>query len=122
MEEINKVELEIQVSMADATDEELDRTTRQLLSELRELDVESASLVRTEAAPEGSKGDPVVLGSISVDVLAAVLPSVIALIQVWVTRKQGRMVRFKSRGIDFEGSVEDLQKLLEKMDQGRRRK
>ncbi len=122
MEDTTKVELEIQVSVVDATDEELDRATRQLLSELRELDVESAKLVRAESAPEGSKGDPVTIGSITVDVLTVVLPSLIALVQVWATRKQGRIVRFRSRGIDFEGSAEDLQKLLEKMDQGRKRK
>ncbi len=51
MEEANKTEFEIQVNIADATDEELDRFTRQLLSELRELDVDSATLTKSDSAP-----------------------------------------------------------------------
>jgi hypothetical protein len=77
MEETNKAEFEIQVSIADATDEELDFTTRQLLSELRELNVESAELV---------KGESVTIGSITIGVLPVVLPSVLRLVQAWVTR------------------------------------
>ncbi len=42
MDETEKVEFHIEVSETDATEEDVDRMTRQLLSELRELDVESA--------------------------------------------------------------------------------
>ena len=55
--------------------EELDRLTRQLRTEIQELDVESVELVRSEEAPEGAKsGDPVALGVLAVEVLTAMVP------------------------------------------------
>jgi hypothetical protein len=114
MEEKEQAEFELQVSIADATDEELDRFTRQLLSEIRNLDVESVELTRGGSAPQGSKGDPITLGSMVLDVLPAVLPSVIGLVQSWVTRGQGRTVKFKNKEFEFEGSPEELYKILEK--------
>lgn len=122
MEDINKADLEIQVSATDATDEELDRMTRQLLSELRELDVESVKLAKGELAPDGSKGDPITIGAIAMEVLPVAIPSVIALVQAWMTRAQGRTVKFKSKGIEFEGSPEELQKLLVSLEKGKRKK
>ena len=122
MEENNKAEFQLEVSATDATDEELDRMTRQLLSELRELNVESAELTKGGPAPSGSKGDPIALGSIALELFPAVLPSVIGLVQSWMTRGQGRTVKFKGRGIEFEGSPEELQKLLASLDRGRKKK
>jgi hypothetical protein len=122
MEDNYMVEFEIQVSSTDATDEELDRMTRQLLSKLRELDVESAELEKSGPAPDGSKGDPITIGAIAIDLLPAVLPSVIGLVQAWMTHGQGRTVKFKSKGIEFEGSPEELQKLLEKLEKGKKKK
>jgi hypothetical protein len=122
MEENNKAEFHIEVSAADATDEELDRMTRQLLSELRELNVESAELTKGGLAPAGSKGDPIALGSIALELFPAVLPSVIGLVQSWMTRGQGRTVKFKGKGIEFEGSPEELQKLLASLEKGRKKK
>jgi hypothetical protein len=115
MEEINELEFEVQVIESGATDEELDGATRQLLSELRELNVESVELVRSEAAPAGTKGDPVTLGAISLTVLPVAIPSIITFIQTWVMRKQGRTVKFKGKGIEFEGSPEEFQKLLDRL-------
>ena len=122
MEETNKAEFHIEVSATDATDEELDSMTRQLLSELRELNVESAELTKGEPAPFGSKGDPIALGSIALELFPAVLPSVIGLVQSWMTRGQGRTVKFKGKGIEFEGSPEELQKLLASLDKGKKKK
>jgi len=122
MEENNIAEFEIEVSATDATDEELDRMTRQLLSELRELDVESAELTKGGLAPEGSKGDPITLASIALELFPAVLPSVIGLVQAWMTRRQGRTVKFKGKGIEFEGSPEELQKLLARLEKGKKKK
>jgi len=96
--------------------------TRQLLSELRELNVESAELTKGEPAPFGSKGDPIALGSIALELFPAVLPSVIGLVQSWMTRGQGRTVKFKGKGIEFEGSPEELQKLLASLDKGKKKK
>jgi len=121
MEETNKAEFEIQVNATDATDEELDRMTRQLLAELRETNVESVVLAKGASAPEGSKGDPITIGAIALEVMPVAIPSVIALVQAWIMRGHGRIVKFKSKGIEFEGSPEELQKLLEKLEKGKKK-
>ena len=120
MQDSDKAEFEIQVSISEATDEELDRATRQLLSELRETDVESAELTKGEDVSKGAKsGEAVTMGSIVVSALPTVLPSVITLVQGWVTRGQGRTVKFKGKVgrevIEFEGPPEELQKLLDRL-------
>ena len=114
----NAIELEIEVLAKDTTEEDLDKMTRNLLKELRGTNVESANLVSIGTAPEGSKGDPVTIGTLALEVLPVVLPSVIALVQAWVMRGQGRTVKFKGKGIEFEGSPEELKKLLERLEKG----
>ncbi|NOH02309.1 MAG: hypothetical protein HND47_10310 [Chloroflexi bacterium] len=57
--------LEIKVLAGDATEDELDKMTRNLLTELRGVDVESAVLVSPGDAPEGTKGDPITIGTIA---------------------------------------------------------
>jgi hypothetical protein len=118
----NLIELEIEVLAKDTTEEDLDMLTRNLLKELRETDVTSANLVSIGTAPEGSKGDPVTIGTLSLEVLPIVLPAVIGLVQAWVMRGQGRTVKFKGKGFEFEGSPEELQKLLEKLEKGKKKK
>jgi len=123
MEETDKAEFQIEVSATDATDEELDRMTRQLLSELRELNVESAELAKGDSAPSGTKSvDPVVLGNIAIAVLPAFLPKIVDTVQSWATRGQGRTVKFKGKGIEFEGSPEELHKLLASLEKGKKKK
>jgi hypothetical protein len=122
MNETDQVEFNIEVSAPDTSTEDIDWMTRQLLSELRELDVESVELTKGGTAPAGSKGDPITLGSIAIQVLPAVLPSVIGLVQSWAARGQGRTVKFKGKGIEFEGSPEDFQKLIEALEKGKRKK
>ena len=116
------IKLEIEVLAKDTTEEDLDEMTRNLLKELRGTDVTSANLVSIGPAPEGSKGDPVTIGMLALDVLPTALPSVIALVQAWVMRGQGRTVKFKGKGIEFEGSPEELQKLLAKLEKGKKKK
>jgi hypothetical protein len=118
MNETDQVEFNIEVGAKDATEEELDRLTRHLLTELRGLDVESAELAKSGPIPLGAKGDPIAIGSIALELLPAVLPSVIGLLQAWITRGQERTVKFKARGIEFEGSPEEFQKLLETLGRG----
>ena len=65
------IELEIEVLAKDTTEEDLDKMTRNLLKELRETDVTSANLVSIGTAPEGSKGDPVTIGTLALEVLPA---------------------------------------------------
>jgi len=111
-------QLNIEISASDATVEDIDWLTRQLLSELRELDVESAQLTGGGTAPAGAKGDPISIGSIALELLPSVLPSVLGLVQAWLSRGQGRTVKFKGLGIEFEGSSEDLHKLIETLSRG----
>jgi len=125
MEEINSdnpIKLEIEVLAEDATEEELDKLTRNLLSELKETDVESATLMSIGSAPEGSKGDPITIGTLAITALPIVLPSVIDVIKGWASRGKGRIVKFKGKGIEFEGSPEELQKLLKSLEKGKKKK
>ena len=110
-------ELNIEITASDATEEDLDRMTRQLLSELRETDVESAELAKGDEVPTGTKSaESVTMGSIMISVLPAVLPMIVELVQAWAARGHGRTVKFKGQVggglIEFEGSAEELQKLL----------
>jgi hypothetical protein len=97
-----------------------------LLSELSELDVESAELARGGLAPQGTKGDPITTGSIALAVLPTVLPKIIETIQGWLLRGSNHTVKFKSKvsgqTIDFEGSSEDLQKILATLSKVKKKK
>jgi len=117
-----KLALDFEVIVPDATEEELDSNTHQLLSELKELNVESADLAKGESALSGSKGDPITIGTIALEVLPVALPGVIAFVQAWVMSGQARTVKFKGNGIEFEGSPEELQNLLATLQQGKSRK
>ncbi len=123
MDNPDLTQVTIEISAADATEEDIDQMTRQLLSELRETDVDSAELARGGSAPHGTKsGDPVAIGSIMISALPTVLPAVVALVQAWSARGQGRTVKFKGKGIEFEGSPEKLQKLLASLEKGKKKK
>jgi hypothetical protein len=116
------LDFEIEVIASDATEEDLDEMTRNLLSELQETDVESVELVSLGVAPQGSKGDPITIGTLAMTVMPAVLPEVINMIKAWAGRKEGRTVKFKGKGIEFEGSAEDLEKLLARLNDGKKKK
>ena len=122
MEETTKTEFELQISVPDATDEELDRLTRQLLSEIKETDVDSVELGKSKTVPDGTKGDPITIGTIILAAVPAVLPKVIDLIQAWSMRGSNRTIKFKGKGIEFEGSPEELNKLLAKLEKGKKKK
>lgn len=115
------IELEIEIQSDDATEEELDFMTRNLLSEIRETDVESVNLSAGNPAPDGSKGDPITIGQLTLEVLPVAVPSLIALVQAWIMRGQGRTVKFKGKGIEFEGSPEELQKVLATLNKGKKK-
>ncbi|HEY3312828.1 MAG TPA: hypothetical protein VGK00_14405 [Anaerolineales bacterium] len=113
--EITKLILE--VSAQDATIEDIDQLTRQLLGELRELDAESVELMRAGSVPEGTKSaDPVTTGAIVMAVLPNMLPKLFELVRAWAARGPGRTVKFKGKvagqTFEFEGSSEDLQKII----------
>ncbi len=116
------IKLEIEVVAKDTTDEDLDTMTRNLLRELRGSEVISAGVVSAEAAPKGTKGDPVSIGMLALEVLPAAAPSLIALVQGWVMRGQGRTVKFKGKGFEFEGSPEEFEKFLATFQKGKKKK
>jgi hypothetical protein len=127
MSETDKAEFNIKVSAPDAAEEELDTLARQLLSELREMEVESAELTRGDSAPAGTKSvDPVMAGSIAIAVLPTLLPKIVEGIQAWVLRGNNRTVKFKGtvgrEMVEFEGTAEELQKLLTTLEKGKKKK
>lgn len=110
-------EFHIEVSAQDATEEDVDKMTRQLLAELREMDIEAAELTRSVDVPTGTKSaDPITIGSLAVVVLPNLLPKIVESIQAWVLRGQGRTVKFKGKVggqmIEFEGHAQDLEKII----------
>jgi hypothetical protein len=110
-------QLNIEITASDATEEDIDMMTRQLLSELRETDVDSAKLTNRGEVPVGTKsGDAITVGSIMISALPTVLPAVVGLVQAWAARGQGRTVKFKGQlgggMVEFEGSPEELQRLI----------
>ncbi len=118
--------LDIEVSADDSSIEDVDRITRQLLSELRDMDVESAELARAGSAPGGTKAaEALTVGTIAMTVLPALLPKVIEFVQAWAMRGGGRTIKFKGKigkdEIEFEGPPEELKKLLDHLEGGRRK-
>jgi hypothetical protein len=109
--------MRLEIQAADATADDIDLMTRQLLMELREINIDSAQLAGDEPVPAGAKAvDPVTTGAIVMTVLPTALPKLVDFIQAWCLRGQGKTVKFKGKvggeRIEFEGSAEDLQKLI----------
>jgi hypothetical protein len=119
-------EFEGEIFAQDTTQEDIDQMTRQLLTELRQLNIESASLSKSGHAPAGTKSvDPVTIGSLAVVVLPTLLPKIVESVQAWATRGQGRTVKFKGeiggQLVAFEGHAEDLDKLISRLAKGKKK-
>lgn len=87
----------------------LDRLTRQLRSELLDLDTESVELVKSEETPAGTKSaDFVTAGALAVTILPTFLPKLIKYLQSWSMRGEERKVNVKTtigdRSIELEYS------------------
>jgi hypothetical protein len=103
--------------------EEIDRLTRHLSSEIRDLEVESVALTKSGELPEGAKSaEMVTLGSLAVVVLPVVIPKLIELLHSWSTRVENRTVKIKAqvedRSIELEYSPaamspDDLKQLVQ---------
>ena len=67
-------------------------------------------------APGGAKGDPITLGALALTVLPTLLPKLVEFLVEWVKDKKGRTVKFQGtingQAVVFEGSGDDLRKLL----------
>ena len=91
----------------DALPEEIDRATRQLCSELRELGVESVTLPAAGAAPAGTKAAEVLtLGALTVCVLPPMIPRLMEYLESWVGRAKERTVKIKIKAGDRMIDVE----------------
>jgi len=115
------LQLNIEVSDNNAAIEDIDLMTRHLLSELKQLNVESASLAKGGPLPTGAKGDPAAIGSIVLEVLPDVIPIVFSLVQTWALLGRGRIVKIKSEEFVFEGSPEELQQFLATREKGKKK-
>lgn len=121
------IQFNITVNNAEGTDDELDRLTRQLLRDLKDLDVESVKLATGGNAPEGIKGTEVITaGTIALAVLPNMLPKVLEFLQSWSLQGKGRTIKFKGKianqQIDFEGSFAEMEKLVEMLEKKQKKK
>jgi hypothetical protein len=95
-----------------------DRLTRQLRSELAELDIESIAAAPGGPPPEGAKGaDPVTLGAIILAMSASggVFTSVIEMLKGWLgrhTRQHRISVSIDGDTIELDHASDDQQLLL----------
>ena len=105
---VKPVRLTLQLNPgSDTSDEELDVQTRQMLIEIRELEVESAKLLKSGEAPEQTKsGELVTLGSLAVVVLPTIAPKLVELLQSWSLRAENRTVKIKAQVADRSIEVE----------------
>ena len=93
--------------------DQLDRLTRQLRSELLDLDTESVELVKSEETPAGTKSaEAVTAGTLAVAILPSLLPRLLEYLQSWTMREEQRKVKVKSqigdRSIELEYSPSAL--------------
>jgi hypothetical protein len=123
---VKAANLTLQINAGENADaDELDRLTRQLLTEIKELEVESVELAKDETAPAGTKSiDAVTLGALAVAVLPTVVPKLIDLLQSWLMRGEGRAVKIKTqvgdRSVELEYSPktvspDELKSLVDKL-------
>jgi len=79
----------------------LDQLTRQLRTEIQELDVEAVDLVRSQSVPEGAKsGEAITLGALAVTLVPAALPQLLEFVQAWALRRANRVVKIKTQSKD----------------------
>jgi len=118
------IKLELEIVAEYTTADDIEKMKGNLHQEINSSRVETVKPIHSGIAPDGSKaGDVVTIGALAVEVLPAVLPSLFALVQDWVKRGRGyRTVKFKGKGIEFEGSPDDLDKLLEKLEKAKKKK
>jgi hypothetical protein len=107
----------LQIMDTTVADDDLDEMARQLMLELKEMEVESVDLASEGSAPAGTKSvEAITAGAIVLAVLPTFLPKIVDFVQAWSLRGPGRTIKFKGKisgqAIEFEGSGEELQKIL----------
>ncbi len=94
-------------AVEDADADEIDRLARNLLAEIKDLEVESADLVREGEAPTGTKSAEVVtIGALAIAVLPAVVPKLVEFLKSWSLRAENRTVKIKTQRGDRSLEVE----------------
>jgi len=89
-------ELLIELSLEGDDAAELDELTRQLRSEVAELDVDAVEQVSAGAAPPGTKAvDLAAIGQMAVTLAPAVIPPLFDLLKSWVERKPSTPVKIR---------------------------
>lgn len=89
----------VEIEVSGDSEREADRSLRGLLAEIRELEVESASLKKTgEAPPAGTKaGELLTASSILAAISAGFAPKLIELLLEWKSRRRHKNLRLKVR-------------------------
>ncbi len=109
-------QITLQLIPADSDAEELDRHTRRLRDELRELDVESVDLVQGTNAPAGTKsGAEFMLGELAIKMLAEQLPKLLPVVAEQALSHFNGKVKLKvqkdDRVVEIECGKNDLEKV-----------
>lgn len=104
--------MNVQIAAVGVDEDELDRMTRRLRSELEEVGVESAAFA-PGIAPAGAKVvDPITLGALALKVAPTVIPAVTGVLQGWIGRDAGRTVKVSikvgDRSVDLEFSPHQM--------------
>jgi len=121
----NPAELFIELSLDHADPSELDELTRQLRTEINELDIDSVEQVSAGAAPRGTKAaDFAAIGQMAVTLAPAIVPPLFDLLKSWVERKPSTPVKVKVKvgkkttQIEYDPtstSAKDLEALVKAM-------
>ena len=98
-EETKAEQFLLHLEMGETLDQDqLDKLTRQLQSEILEEGFESVELVTGDVVPHGAKSaDAVTWGMLAVSVLPTVLPKLIEFLQSWTMRSESRKVKVRSQ-------------------------
>jgi len=122
------VELLVQVEASGADEEEIDRLTRDLLAELRDLPVESAEIPVAATRSAGAKSFGIeALGALALKVAPSALPKIVAFLRDWLNRGDGKHIKIKASNgkhsfeVDLpagEFSHDELKELLAQLGTG----
>ena len=118
----NPAELLIELSVDNGDPAELDELTRQLRTEIEELNIDAVEQVSAGVAPEGTKAvDLTAIGQMAVTLAPAIVPPLFDLLKSWVERKPSTPVRIKVKvgkrtaQIEYDPtrtSAKDLEELI----------
>jgi hypothetical protein len=94
--EESPVELLVHIEASGADAEEIDRLTRNLLQELRELPIESAEIPRA-APPPGTRSFGIeALGALALQVVPSALPKIVEFLRDWLKRGDGKQLKIEA--------------------------